>query len=175
MDITSFEHKYILQALTLGSARMLTIFSILPFLSSSSLENTTARLALASALSIPVIQLNYDIISQRGQIDFFLFLVKEIVLGVFLGFLAAIPFWVLQGLGDLIDNQRGASMADQMDGALGASASPLAILLNKYFACLYFYLGGFLSFLLVVYKSYQEYLDFMRNVEKATDTLNIML
>lgn len=26
-----------------------------------------------------------------------------------------------------------------------------------------------------VYKSYQEYLDFMRNVEKATDTLNIML
>jgi len=26
-----------------------------------------------------------------------------------------------------------------------------------------------------VYKSYQEYLDFMHNVEKATDTLNIML
>lgn len=155
MDITTFEHKYILETLTLGSARMLTVFSVLPFVSSGSLENSTVRLALASVLSLPVIHLNYDIISHREDGTFLLFLVKEIVLGLLLGFLSAIPFWVLQGLGDLIDNQRGASMADQMDGSLGASASPLAILLNKYYMCLYFYLGGFFSFLLVVYKSYQ--------------------
>ena len=38
-------------------------------------------------------------------------MIKESFLGLVLGFLCAIPFWIVEGIGFIVDNQRGASMA----------------------------------------------------------------
>ncbi len=154
----SFEYLEIVEALLVGAARIFAAFMVLPFMSNQALDNTVVRLGFAVAVSLPMLHSNHDILINLQDMPTsatILYLAKEAIIGLFLGFLAAIPFWIFEGMGDLIDNQRGASNADQMDATLGSSASPTSILLNKYFAALYFIMGGFLSFLLVVYKSYE--------------------
>ena len=157
MSSFSFEYVEIIEAAIMGAARMFAVFMVLPAISNQALDNTVIRLGLAVTLSLPMLQGNYEALLQNHNDStgmLFLYLIKESILGLFLGLLAAIPFWCLQGVGDLIDNQRGASNADQMDVTLGTTASPLAGLLNKYFSALYFTFGGFLLFLAVIYKSY---------------------
>ena len=154
----SFEYIGIIESVIVGAARFFFIFTILPSVSNQSLDNTIIRLGLALAISLPALQNNYEHIGDNytdEPIIMFLFLVKEAVLGVLLGFFAAIPFWALQGIGDVIDNQRGASNADQMDAMLGASVAASAGLLTRYFTALYFTGGGFLLFITVIYKSYE--------------------
>lgn len=36
---------------------------------------------------------------------------KEVLIGLLIGFVAAIPFWAIEAAGFLVDNQRGAAMA----------------------------------------------------------------
>jgi len=52
-------------------------------------------------------------------------LIKELVLGVLLGVLLSMPFWMFESVGALLDNQRGALAGGQLNPALGPDATPL--------------------------------------------------
>jgi type III secretion protein T len=74
---------------------------------------------------------------------------KEVFVGVVLGFMVAIPFWVFQGLGTLIDQQRGASMGAVLNPAIGEESTPLSVLFSLAFG-VFFLIGGGLSLVLAM-------------------------
>lgn len=83
----------------------------------------------------------------------FLFL-KEFILGLLLGFGAAVIFWAVESTGFLIDNHRGSSMASSLDPLTGSQTSPLGNLFAFTFTAIFFAGGGFVAFLAVLYQSY---------------------
>ncbi|WDU61601.1 type III secretion system export apparatus subunit SctT [Pseudomonas poae] len=50
---------------------------------------------------------------------------KEATLGVLLGVLLAMPFWMFEAVGALLDNQRGALAGGQLNPSLGPDATPI--------------------------------------------------
>ncbi len=80
--------------------------------------------------------------------------VKELFIGLVIGFFLGILFWVAQSLGLLIDNQRGASMAQGADPLAGDQLSPFGSLFFQFAAMLFFTSGAFVSFIGMIMESY---------------------
>ncbi len=79
---------------------------------------------------------------------------KEVLLGMLIGFVAAIPFWAIEATGFLVDNQRGAAMASMFNPTLGSQSTPTAVLLTQTLITLFFSGGGFVAFIYALFKSY---------------------
>jgi len=58
--------------------------------------------------------------------------IKEVILGILLGYLLALPFWLFESVGALFDSQRGALNAGQLNPALGPDATPLGNILLQW-------------------------------------------
>jgi type III secretion protein T len=56
---------------------------------------------------------------------------KEVALGMLLGVLLAMPFWLFESVGALLDNQRGALIGGQLNPALGQDATPIGHLFKQ--------------------------------------------
>lgn len=56
---------------------------------------------------------------------------KEVALGVLLGVLLAMPFWMFESVGALLDNQRGALAGGQLNPSLGLDATPIGHLFKQ--------------------------------------------
>ena len=56
---------------------------------------------------------------------------KEVALGVLLGLLLAMPFWMFEAVGALLDNQRGALAGGQLNPSLGPDATPIGHLFKQ--------------------------------------------
>lgn len=56
---------------------------------------------------------------------------KEVALGVLLGVLLAMPFWMFESVGALLDNQRGALAGGQLNPSLGSDATPIGHLFKQ--------------------------------------------
>nr|WP_255611076.1 type III secretion system export apparatus subunit SctT [Pseudomonas fluorescens group sp.] len=56
---------------------------------------------------------------------------KEVALGVLLGVLLAMPFWMFESVGALLDNQRGALAGGQLNPSLGPDATPIGHLFKQ--------------------------------------------
>jgi type III secretion protein T len=80
---------------------------------------------------------------------------KEIFLGVVLGFLASIPFSVAQSSGIIIDFIRGASMMQAQDPTMQNQSSSIGNLFNYVLIALFFQLDGPFIFFDAVLKSYE--------------------
>lgn len=69
------------------------------------------RMAVAVAMSLPLAILVYMQLQQRplAIIEIVWLLSKEVIIGLIIGFLISLPFWILQNIGVIIDVQRGNS------------------------------------------------------------------
>lgn len=56
---------------------------------------------------------------------------KELALGILLGVLLAMPFWMFESVGALLDNQRGALAGGQLNPSLGPDATPIGHLFKQ--------------------------------------------
>jgi type III secretion protein T len=81
-------------------------------------------------------------------------IIKETMIGFLIGYLMAIPFWIFQSVGAMIDNQRGALSAGYNNPASGPDASMLGDLLNKVVVLLFMEFGLFAVMFTVIIESY---------------------
>lgn len=58
-------------------------------------------------------------------------MLKEAALGFLLGVLLAMPFWMFESVGALLDNQRGALAGGQLNPSLGPDATPIGHLFKQ--------------------------------------------
>lgn len=132
MSLMQSDVLVLIQALLLSMARTLGMLKFLPFLSQQN-SSTAIRAALALGLSLPVAAGLWDplVAASPSPAMYAVLLIKEVMLGTLLGMLAALPFWAIRGMGTLIDNQRGANAAQQINPSLQADATLIGELAER--------------------------------------------
>ena len=81
-------------------------------------------------------------------------LLKEAALGFLLGMLLSMPFWLFESVGALLDNQRGALIAGQLNPALGPDATPIGHMFKQLSIFLLIVTLGLGSLTQVIWDSY---------------------
>ena len=139
----------------LAAIRMGAAMEILPAMASSMISGTARRVAVLafSVLLVPYVQAGMP----AGELPtpyLAMLAAKEAVIGFLLGFFAAIPFYVAENVGNLIDNQRGATMGEVYSPLSGAQVSTTGIFFTQLVSTIFFVSGAVFVFLAAVYKSY---------------------
>ncbi len=153
LDIKNLDN--IVRTYLLGLPRFYIVFVIMPVLSKRFLGGGMIRNGVILSIALFLYPVNAGSIpAEMSNIDYFSILLKETVLGIIIGYIATIPFWVAEGVGFLIDNQRGASMASTVNPMLGEQTSPLGIFFSQLLCTLFVISGAMLALILVLVKSY---------------------
>ncbi len=147
--------KHWILAIAMLIPRIAAVFSVIPFLSKllhGQLRNSiiVSICLVMMPLVLPTVPPHMD-----SLLHFSAIVVKEAVLGMLLGFLISIPFWAIEGVGFIIDNQRGATMASVFDPMSGQQTSLYGSLLLQLAAVILFTSGGFLALVGVLFESYK--------------------
>lgn len=127
-----FDGYHFILAVTLAMARIFPCLLLSPVFSFNAIKGgLRSGIVLALALfPAPAIQ------QQLSIDDPSLFLlaalaVKEVIIGILIGLLMAMPFWLFESVGALFDNQRGALMGGQLNPQLGPDVTPLGFLMQQ--------------------------------------------
>lgn len=113
-----------LQSIVVIFFRVLPVFLFVPVFSSSTISNGYIRAAFILVFCLPLTQvLSIDDEIKRNIMEVFFY---EFLIGLFLAIPAALPFWIANVIGEIIDNQRGATISNTIDPSVGVEASPLS-------------------------------------------------
>jgi type III secretion protein T len=143
-------------AFLLSYARPLTMLMFLPLFSWTRITGLV-RIGFAVALTLPIAVTTHTQVVNMANIDFPLMVasvVKEIGLGLILGFMLGLPFHAVQAAGDWIDVTRGASNANIFDPLRSEEASELGTLFMAGSIALFVAAGGILVVIDILYSSY---------------------
>ncbi len=154
MSYDDLHQALFLYSLTLP--RLMACFIFLPILNKQTLGGTMVRNGVLCSLALfifPMIN-QQDLPTETDGIWLMIVLGKEVLLGLLIGFVAAIPFWAIEAAGFLVDNQRGAAMASMFNPTLGSQSTPTAVLLTQTLITLFFSGGGFVAFIYALFNSY---------------------
>ena len=169
MSYTDF-HGWIIAAV-LAMARIAGAFAICPAMTDSMIPGVARRAAVLafSCIALPYVHAHMP----EGEPSLLFCSVaafREAVIGLLIGFFAAVPFWVAENIGNLIDNQRGATMGEVYSPLSGAQVSTTGIFFTQVVSTLFFVSGAVLVMLGALYKSYEiwpvftDFLDFAPDV-----------
>lgn len=137
--------------------RPLGLTLLFPLLNTRSLGTALIRNSVLLALMVPVLPVMYEQAAQLRGWGWLQQLPGELLIGVILGFCAAIPFWAVDMAGFLIDTLRGATMGSVYNPAMAMQTSLFGLLFSQ-FLCALFFLGGGINLLLsALYDSYRAF------------------
>lgn len=114
------------------------------------------RGAIAFLFGIPLIPMIVGTISPDhlpvGTIAVLVF--KEVVVGIVVGLVIGVPLWAAEAAGDVLDLQRGSSIATVIDPTSANDANITGTLFELTMIALYFGSGGLLLTIRTIYDSY---------------------
>ena len=154
-DITGTMKEY-LYIYSITMVRLTATFISFPLLNKQVIGGAMIRNGIVGAMAIflfPVVSTQVPDTSP-GMMAIFALIMKEVFVGMMIGFMATIPFWALEAAGFFMDNQRGASMASSLNPLSGSESSPMGILFSQTFTTVYLVGGIFLIMLKSVFISY---------------------
>jgi flagellar biosynthetic protein FliR len=147
----------VLSVFFLTLARILPIMSLAPFLGTQKIPPMTIRMMFS--LALVAIFLPANLLGVHKEIGFSSIFIgyffKELLIGFALGFFSAVPFFVAQMSGSLIDHQRGASSLQVTDPTTQSQTGPIGIIFNLIAITIFYALNGPFIFLDGVATSYQ--------------------
>ncbi|QWA10505.1 SpaR/YscT/HrcT type III secretion system export apparatus protein [Sodalis ligni] len=155
MNISSiFDIQHGLAAMVLGSVRITPAFFLLPFLSSS-VVSATIRMPVIMLIGLSLWPHPINALPLEHVADYMKILAQEAFIGLILGIVFALPFWVMHAIGSVIDNQRGATISSTLDPMTGVDTSELANLFNLFAGALFLFGGGLMLMMEGFKRSYQ--------------------
>lgn len=141
----SFPKAYpqtILTVFFLTLFRLVPIISLAPFLGSK----LSSVIKMGLSLSFTVLLLPKALSTMSAPIFFdmsyVILALKELLIGFALGFILALPFYIAQTAGNLVDFMRGASSLMVQDPFMQTQNSPISLLYNYTLICIFYKLGG---------------------------------
>jgi len=163
-------------AAILTMARIGGAFAICPAMTESMIPGVARRAAVLafSCIALPYVHASMP----QGDPSLVLCSIsafREAVIGLLIGFFAAIPFWIAENIGNFIDNQRGATMGEVYSPLSGAQVSTTGIFFTQIVSTLFFVSGAVLLMLAALYKSYAIWPVFTGFLDFAPDTPTNML
>lgn len=142
-------------SLGVGIARIFPCLLLTPVFSFSMLKGMIRTIVIVSLglFVTPQIVTQLEPVMNNGTLLVAL-LLKEVMIGLLLGLLLAMPFWLFESVGALFDNQRGALVGGQINPSLGPDATPLGHLLLQWFILLMILSFGLKLITQVIWDSY---------------------
>jgi type III secretion protein T len=139
---------------TIGMARMTAILNVMPLIGDQVLQGAARNVVIFVLCLIVFPNVIYTLPTDLAWHSMIGLVFKEVVLGMLIGFLAGIPFYIGNALGFIIDTQRGSSMAQVFDPTIGGESSSLGDLFTKLLSTVFFTSGAYLAFMGLVYHSF---------------------
>jgi type III secretion protein T len=137
-------------------ARIVPIMTLAPFFGAKNVPRVIRMMFSISLLMIFFPQNMMLVKTNLPLSGFFIGLfLKELLIGLILGFLSTVPFFIAQMAGSIIDHQRGSSALQVNDPTTQTQTGPIGILYNYILIALFFSLGGPFLFLDGLATSYQ--------------------
>ncbi len=127
-------------------ARTASMIAMTPFFGSKAAP-FEIKMGLSIGLTLVVYTFAFDAARAYGPIPispipFLLLMLKEVFIGVTLGFVISKIFWSMEVAGRLIDTVRGSSMAEVMVPQSGQRATPFGDMLYQLLIVFFMALGG---------------------------------
>ncbi|MDR0715439.1 MAG: type III secretion system export apparatus subunit SctT [Puniceicoccales bacterium] len=162
MNFPIEEITNVLLLLVISAVRLAAVLSVVPFFSKQFVVGT-GRNVVIFAMVLPLLPL---LIAQlpNHSLDFLTVLgvlIKEVIIGVTLGFATGFIFYVSEGVGFVVDVQRGSSMATIFDPMAGSQTSLMGSILLQIMSAMFFSMGGFLFLMSIIYKTYTAWPVFL--------------
>ncbi|MDF0733075.1 type III secretion system export apparatus subunit SctT [Pseudomonas entomophila] len=141
----------------LASARAMGVVVITPAfnrLGLTGMIRSCAAVAISVPMFVPVFSA-FTSLPEHGGFWLLGLLIKEFLVGLVVGLLFGIPFWAAEVAGELIDLQRGSTMAQLVDPLSSGESGVMSTLLTVMLIALYFMSGGFILMVDGYLHSYQ--------------------
>lgn len=157
--------------------RALAMISVIPFLFGRATPRT-ARLGTSVILTIflyPILAAPELSVEGIDTLALFTLFFKEVIIGLSLGFAASLFFYGFQAAGQMIDNQRGVSLARILIPELGEQVSISANFLFHFAVVIFLVIGGHRLFLKAFAESYLvlPLLEFPPSVEGLLPVMDL--
>jgi len=154
MTLSVFQN--LLLAWGLAAVRIGAAFAICPALSDSMIMGTARRCAVLGFSALLVPQVLAGMPAGTPAVPFLVAIaLREVFIGMILGFFASIPFWVAENVGNFIDNQRGATMGEVYSPLSGTQVSSTGILFTQIVSTIFFVSGAIFVLLGALYASFE--------------------
>jgi type III secretion protein T len=165
-----------LLALTLGMARIYPCLFLVPIFAFKELKGMLRHAIVLALALVPMPGIQYALTGAEHSWTWLVGLIfKEVVLGILLGLLLAMPFWLFESVGALFDNQRGALTGGQLNPALGQDVTPLGHLLKQVFTLLLIIGLGYGVITQVIWDSYLLWPPTLWLPQPAADGFDVYL
>lgn len=142
-------------ALVLILARVMPATLWIPLFADRILGSGMLRMMLLVLLACGLYPLTAQAGTPDSLSDWGVALVRESMIGAVLGMGFGAPYFAVMACGEMIDNQRGATIANTIDPASGVEASPLASFLSLCWTTVFATGGGLVAFLTSLADSYR--------------------
>jgi type III secretion protein T len=159
VDIVTYNDLIgLLETLAFTQPRILAMLIAIPVFNQSLIPGFL-KLSISAALGLLMVPVFFGEVSGHAfSLPMLIAIIaKEGLVGFMIGFMIALPFWMFEAVGFLIDNQRGASIAATLNPLTGNDSSPLGELMNQAFIVFFLISGGFLLMLGILYESYAQW------------------
>lgn len=155
MTFDLIAHRDIMLTVAFTLPRMMAALSVSPFFAQQFITGIARQVVIISLTTLAIPMVHYSGVPDNADVLFLIgVLTKEVAIGMLLGFVTGMAFWIAEGTGFFIDNQRGSSMAEMFDPMSGESTSPFGLLFARIIGVFFFVGGGFMAFLTIMYDSY---------------------
>ena len=148
--------NHFLVTVAITAARPSAMLLVIPIFLRASLPNLV-KIVMAIVFVLPIIQIMMVKLPQTSSFtmtQIVAVLGKELVFGMMLGVLMAVPFLSIAAVGEMMDNQRGVSSLPIEEPATQQSASATAILLSVASIASFFMFNGMRTLIEILYESY---------------------
>jgi len=156
LNIPNISPISVLSYFFLAMFRIVPIIVLAPFLGGKNLPNP---IKIMFGISLTAIILPQIIFQGGKELLFDMRFVglglKELLIGMILGFLVAIPFYIAQNSGTLVDHMRGASSLQVTDPTTQIQTSSIGIFYNYVLIAVFFAVDGPFIFFNTLIQSFQ--------------------
>lgn len=154
MNVYVLYHEYIL-LIVIGMARLLPITFFLPWFNSQVLGGMLAKNVITCFMLLgflPLLSVQFPLASAAAPM---VIIVREAIIGLLCGICLSVPFWIALVVGEVIDNQRGATISSTMNPGIGVETSVFASFMNYFYGATFMLSGGMVTLCEAIKKSYQ--------------------
>lgn len=128
--------------LALAWMRIAPAFFFLPFLSTKLLNSGIIKNCVALFLALGLWPLISTSDLSFTEISLSEVILYELAIGLILALVLSLPFLIANIIGELIDNQRGATISDTIDPANGVESSEMSVLVSHIVVMIFLAQGG---------------------------------
>ncbi|MES2743029.1 MAG: type III secretion system export apparatus subunit SctT [Pseudomonadota bacterium] len=144
-----------LMALALTGPRAVVMLSLVPGFGGNTLARST-RAAVAFAITLPAVLPTYNFLrdAEAGYLLLMMLGFKEAMVGLMLGVMLAIPMWVAQSVGSILDTQRSPIQISNGNASVDRDASAVGALLVQALVIVMIQAGLFVGVVRILIESY---------------------